>query len=112
MLFSIGKTGKILREDYIKRTNTRLKNLLIDENFKQGFIRILDEIKDSVYEKDEIDILLRKEEEILIDLNVLQVELYGKDAIQDSQDEQTKRTAKEIDRNINRIRKSMMNILL
>lgn len=105
MLFSIGKTGKILREDYIKRTNTRLKNLLIDENFKQGFIRILDEIKDSVYEKDEIDILLRKEEEILIDLNVLQVELYGKDAIQDSQDEQTKRTAKEIDRNINRIRK-------
>lgn len=104
MLFSIGKTGKILREDYIKRTNTRLKNLLIDENFKQGFIRILDEIKDSMYEKDEIDILLRKEE-ILIDLNVLQVELYGKDAIQDSQDEQTKRTAKEIDRNINRIRK-------
>lgn len=104
MLFSIGKTGKILREDYIKRTNTRLKNLLIDENFKQGFIGILDEIKDSMYEKDEIDILLRKEE-ILIDLNVLQVELYGKDAIQDSQDEQTKRTAKEIDRNINRIRK-------
>lgn len=104
MLFSIGKTGKILREDYIKRTNTRLKNLLIDENFKQGFIRILDEIKNSMYEKDEIDILLRKEE-ILIDLNVLQVELYGKDAIQDSQDEQTKRTAKEIDRNINRIRK-------
>lgn len=105
MLYSIGKTGKILREDYIKRTNTRLKNLPIDENFKQGFIWILDGIKDSVYEKNEIDILLRKEEEILIDLNVLQVELYGKDAIQDSQDEQTKRTAKEIDRSINRIRK-------
>lgn len=102
---SIGKTRRILREDYIKRTNTRLKNLPIDENFKQGFIRILDEIKDSVYEKNEIDILLRKEEEILIDLNVLQVELYGKDAIQDSQDEQTKRTAKEIDRSINKIRK-------
>ena len=105
MLYSIGKTGKILREDYIKRTNTRLKNLPIDENFKQGFIRILDGIKDSVYEKNEIDILLRKEEEILIDLNVLQVELYGKNAIQDSQDEQTKRTAKEIGRSINRIRK-------
>lgn len=105
MLYSIGKTGKILREDYIKRTNTRLKNLPIDENFKQEFIRILDEIKDSVYEKNEIDILLRKEEETLIDLNVLQVELYGKDAIQDSQDEQTKRTAKEIGRSINRIRK-------
>src|SRR5699024_10612789 len=72
MLYSIGKTGEILREDYIKRTNTRLKNLPIDENFKQGFIRILDEIKDSVYEKNEIDILLRKEEEFLIDLNVLQ----------------------------------------
>ena len=102
---SIGKTRRILREDYIKRTNTRLKNLLIGENFKQRFIQILDEIKDSVYEKNEIDILLRKEEEILIDLNVLQVELYGKDAIQDSQDEQTKRTAKEIARSINRIRK-------
>src|SRR5699024_2217678 len=49
--------------------------------------------------------LLRKEEEFLIDLNVLQVELYGKNAIQDSQDEQTKRTAKEIGRSINRIRK-------
>src|SRR5699024_1144863 len=105
MLYSIGETGEILREDYIKRTNTRLKNLPIDENFKQGFIRILDEIKDSVYEKNEIDILLRKEEEFLIDLNVLQVELYGKNAIQDSQDEQTKRTAKEIGRSINRIRK-------
>ena len=58
-----------------------------------------------MYEKNEIDILLRKEEEILIDLNVLQVELYGKNAIQDSQDEQTKRTAKEIGRSINRIRK-------
>lgn len=102
---SIGKTRRIIREDYIKRTNTRLKNLLIDENFKKRFIRILDEIRDSVYGKNEIDILLRKEEEILIDLNVLQVELYGKDAIQDSQDEQTERTAKEIDRSINKIRK-------
>lgn len=32
---SIGKTRRIIREDYIKRTNTRLKNLLIDENFKK-----------------------------------------------------------------------------
>ena len=58
----------------------------MDGIFKVRFERILNSTKKSIYEKNEVDILLKKEEEKIVELNVLQVQLYGKYAVLDYRD--------------------------
>lgn len=100
---STSMTRKILEKDYIKPVNTRLINLSAYIYFEDKFIHILDKIKKDIYGKSEVDILLKKEEEKIVELNVLQVQIYGKDAIQDYRDVKENRSVKEIVKNISKI---------
>ena len=100
---STNMTKEILKNDYIKPINVRLTNLSMDGIFKVRFERILNSIKKSIYEKNEVDILLKKEEEKIVELNALQVQIYGKDAIQDYRDVKENRSVKEIVKNISKI---------
>ena len=61
-----------------KTVNTRLANLSMYNDFKDRFVRILDKIKKDIYGKSEVDILLKKEEEKIVELNALQVQIYGR----------------------------------
>lgn len=65
----------------------------------------LNSIKKDISRKSEVDILLKKEEEKIVELNALQVQIYGKDAIQDYQDVKEKRSVKEIIDSISEIKK-------
>ena len=98
-------TREILEKDYIKPVNTRLANLSMYNDFKDRFVRILDKIKKDIYGKSEVDILLKKEEEKIVELNALQVQIYGKDAVQDYQDGKENRSVKEIADSISEIKK-------
>lgn len=100
---STSMTRKILEKDYIKPVNTRLINLSAYIYFEDKFIHILDKIKKDIYGKSEVDILLKKEEEKIVELNALQVQIYGKDAIQDYRDVKENRSVKEIVKNISKI---------
>lgn len=100
---STSMTRKILEKDYIKPVNTRLINLSAYIYFEDKFIYILDKIKKDIYGKSEVDILLKKEEEKIVELNALQVQIYGKDAIQDYRDVKENRSVKEIVKNISKI---------
>ena len=100
---STSMTRKILEKDYIKPVNTRLINLSAYIYFEDKFIHILDKIKKDIYGKSEVDILLKKEEEKIVKLNALQVQIYGKDAIQDYRDVKENRSVKEIVKNISKI---------
>ena len=100
---STSMTRKILEKDYIKPVNTRLINLSAYIYFEDKFIHILDKIKKDIYGKSEVDILLKKEEEKIVELDALQVQIYGKDAIQDYRDVKENRSVKEIVKNISKI---------
>ena len=65
----------------------------------------LNGIKKDTSRKSEVDILLKKEEEKIVELNALQVQIYGKDAIQDHQNRKKNRSVKEINKNISEIKK-------
>ena len=96
---------EILKTDYIKPINVRLTSLSMNSIFKVRFRRILNSIKKSIYEKNEVDILLKKEEEKIVELNALQVQLYGKDAVQDYRDVKENRSIEEIIDSISEIKK-------
>ena len=98
-------TREILEKDYIKPVNTRLANLSMYNDFKDRFVRILDKIKKDIYGKSEVDILLKKEEEKIVELNALQVQIYGKDAVQDYQDGKENRSIEEVIDSISEIKK-------
>lgn len=102
---STSMTREILEKDYIKPVNTRLANLSMYNDFKDRFVRILDKIKKDIYGKSEVDILLKKEEEKIVELNALQVQLYGKDAVQDYRDVKENRSIEEIIDSISEIKK-------
>ena len=68
---STSMTRKILEKDYIKPVNTRLINLSAYIYFEDKFIHILDKVKKDIYGKSEVDILLKKEEEKIVELNAL-----------------------------------------
>ena len=102
---STNMTKEILKNDYIKPINVRLTNLSMDGIFKVRFERILNSTKKSIYEKNEVDILLKKEEEKIVELNALQVQLYGKDAVQDYRDVKENRSIEEIIDSISEIKK-------
>ncbi|RHJ57491.1 hypothetical protein DW111_08690 [Ligilactobacillus salivarius] len=102
---STNMTKEILKTDYIKPINVRLTSLSMNGIFKVRFRRILNSIKKSIYEKNEVDILLKKEEEKIVELNVLQVQLYGKDAVQDYRDVKENRSIEEIIDSISEIKK-------
>ena len=93
---STNMTKEILKNDYIKPINVRLTNLSMDGIFKVRFERILNSTKKSIYEKNEVDILLKKEEEKIVELNALQVQLYGKNAVQDYRDMKENRSIEEV----------------
>ena len=102
---STNMTKEILKTDYIKPINVRLISLSMNGIFKVRFRRILNSIKKSIYEKNEVDILLKKEEEKIVELNALQVQLYGKDAVQDYRDVKENRSIEEIIDSISEIKK-------
>ena len=102
---STNMTKEILKNDYIKPINVRLTNLSMDGIFKVRFERILNSTKKSIYEKNEVDILLKKEEEKIVELNALQVQLYGKDAVQDYRDVKENRSIEEVIDSISEIKK-------
>ncbi|WP_241689729.1 hypothetical protein [Ligilactobacillus salivarius] len=102
---STNMTKEILKTDYIKPINVRLTSLSMNSIFKVRFRRILNSIKKSIYEKNEVDILLKKEEEKIVELNALQVQLYGKDAVQDYRDVKENRSIEEIIDSISEIKK-------
>ncbi|MYY21251.1 hypothetical protein FYL10_06810 [Lactobacillus salivarius] len=102
---STNMTKEILKTDYIKPINVRLTSLSMNGIFKVRFRRILNSIKKSIYEKNEVDILLKKEEEKIVELNALQVQLYGKDAVQDYRDVKENRSIEEIIDSISEIKK-------
>ena len=102
---STNMTKEILKNDYIKPINVRLTNLSMDGIFKVRFERILNSTKKSIYEKNEVDILLKKEEEKIVELNALQVQLYGKNAVQDYRDMKENRSIEEVIDSISEIKK-------
>lgn len=102
---STNMTKEILKADYIKPINVRLTSLSMDGIFKVRFERILNSTKKSIYEKNEVDILLKKEEEKIVELNALQVQLYGKNAVQDYRDMKENRSIEEVIDSINEIKK-------
>lgn len=102
---STNMTKEILKNDYIKPINVRLKNLSMDGIFKVRFERILNSTKKSIYEKNEVDILLKKEEEKIVELNALQVQLYGKNAVQDYRDMKENRSIEEVIDSISEMKK-------
>ena len=102
---STNMTKEILKADYIKPINVRLTSLSMDGIFKIRFERILNSTKKSIYEKNEVDILLKKEEEKIVELNALQVQLYGKNAVQDYRDMKENRSIEEVIDSISEIKK-------
>lgn len=102
---STNMTKEILKADYIKPINVRLTSLSMDGIFKVRFERILNSTKKSIYEKNEVDILLKKEEEKIVELNALQVQLYGKNAVQDYRDMKENRSIEEVIDSISEIKK-------
>lgn len=102
---STNMTKEILKVDYIKPINVRLTSLSMDGIFKVRFERILNSTKKSIYEKNEVDILLKKEEEKIVELNALQVQLYGKNAVQDYRDMKENRSIEEVIDSISEIKK-------
>ena len=102
---STNMTKEILKANYIKPINVRLTSLSMDGIFKVRFERILNSTKKSIYEKNEVDILLKKEEEKIVELNALQVQLYGKNAVQDYRDMKENRLIDEIIDSISEIKK-------
>lgn len=102
---STNMTKEILKADYIKPINVRLTSLSMNGIFKVRFERILNSTKKSIYEKNEVDILLKKEEEKIVELNALQVQLYGKNAVQDYRDMKENRSIEEVIDSISEIKK-------
>lgn len=102
---STNMTKEILKADYIKPINVRLTSLSMDGIFKVRFESILNSTKKSIYEKNEVDILLKKEEEKIVELNALQVQLYGKNAVQDYRDMKENRSIEEVIDSISEIKK-------
>ncbi|MGY6767184.1 hypothetical protein [Ligilactobacillus salivarius] len=65
----------------------------------------LNGIKKDTSKKSEVDILLEKEEEKIVELNALQIQIYGKDAVQFHRNMKKIRSTKEIGKSINEINK-------
>lgn len=90
--------------------NTKIKqvtNKQVNTNNKSN-VRLdygLNSIKKDTSIKSEVDILLKKEEEKIVELNVLQVQLYGKNAVQDYRDMKENRSIEEVIDSISEIKK-------
>lgn len=94
---------KIEKNTKIKQVTNKQVNINNTSNVRLD--HGLNGIKKDTSRKSEVDILLKKEEEKIVELNALQVQLYGKDAVQDYRDVKENRSIEEIIDSISEIKK-------